>query len=187
MLALKKAPATVLVAACWLTVRLAAAQTNVPPVSITENGTVIIDGAATVPPYTGNGRWTEMKGKSSARYVTRHWNFMGPSGPPAMELYVAHDLTKEPPNGGFELGMVGGYLSAFSSGAGLQHTEVWDDVVIGAARVKRCRAEMSKGERRLWLYAYVFVRQPSLTFVTIRPRPDAAPEIESYLRTVSLR
>ncbi len=80
-----------------------------------------------------------------------------------MELYVAHDPTREPPNGGFEVGMVGGYLSAFSSGAGFQYTEVWDDVVIGGVRVKGCRAEMSKGERRLWFYAYVFVRQPSLT------------------------
>ena len=177
----------VLVAAYVLTVSLAAAQTDVPAISIAEDGTVTIDGNAMVPAYAGNGRWTEMKGRSSARYVTRHFNFMGPAGPPAMELYVAHDLTKAPPDGGFEIGMVGGFIEAFSAGAGLGHTEVWDDVVIGGVRLRRCRAELPKGERRLWLYAYVFVRQPSLTFVAIRPRRGAGTEIEEYLKRVRLR
>lgn len=105
-----------------------------------------------------------------------------------MELYVSQDLTEEPPDGAFEIGLVGGYLSGFSSGAGLRYAEpVWDDVVIGGIRLKRCRVELTRGERRLWLYAYVFVRRPSLTFLTLRPRQDAGPAIEDYLKTVHLK
>jgi hypothetical protein len=41
--------------------------------------------------------------------------------------------------------------------------------------------------RSLRVYAYVFVRRPSLTFLTLRPDPDAGPKIEDYLKTVRLR
>src|SRR5262245_64705176 len=167
----------VLVAACVLTVSLGAAQPNVPAISITAAGAGTSDGAAMVPPYSASGGWKEAKGRSSSKYVTRHFNFMGPSGPPAIELFVAQSLTNSAPDGGFEVGMVGGYLTAFSAGLKMQYTETWDDVVIGGVRLKRCRAELSKAERRFWLYAYVFVRQPSLTFVAIRQRADAGPEI----------
>jgi hypothetical protein len=171
-----------------LTVTLATAQASGPAVSITEDGTIAIASSAEVPPYGGSGRWTEMRGRSSARHVTRHFMFMVSGGPPAMELYVSHDLTREPPDGVFEIGLVGGYLSGFSSKAGLRHAEpVWENAMVGGLRVKRCRVELTKGERRLWLYAYVFVRRPSLTFLTLRPGPDAGPEIEGYLKVVRLR
>ena len=171
-----------------LTVALASAETSGPAVSITGDGVLAIAGSAEVPPYVANGRWTEMKGRSSARHVTRHFIFMVAGGPPAMELYVSQDLTEEPPDGAFEIGLVGGYLSGFSSGAGLRYAEpVWDEVVIGGIRLKRCRVELTRGERRLWLYAYVFLRRPSLTFLTLRPRQDAEPAIEDYLKMVRLR
>jgi hypothetical protein len=47
--------------------------------------------------------------------------------------------------------------------------------------------QQTRGDRRLWLYAYVYVRRPSLTFLTLRPRQDAEPAIEDYLKTVRLR
>jgi hypothetical protein len=44
--------------------------------------------------------------------------------------------------------------------------------------------ELSKRETKLWLYAYVFPRRPSLTFLTLRPRGDASTSIEEYLAEV---
>ncbi len=62
----------------------------------------------------------------------------------------------------------------------------FDEAAIGGVRLKRCRAELTKGERRLWVYAYAFLRRPSLTFLTLTPHPDAAPGIEDYLKKVRL-
>ncbi len=157
-----------------LTATLAAAETNSPSISITQDGTLAIQGSAEVPRYAQGGNWTEMSGKSSARYATRHFLFMVPNGPPAMELYVTSNLANEPPDGGFEIGLVSGFL-------------FFDEAVVGSARVKRCRVELSKGEKKIWLYAYVFVRQPSLTFLTLRPQADARASIEDYLRGARLK
>ena len=172
----------------WMAIPLAAAETNGPAISLMEDGTLAIRGSAEVPRYAGDGRWTEMRGKSSARYVTRHFLFVVPNAPPAMELYVTGDRTGDPPDGGFEIGLVSGFLSGFSSKAGFRHDEpLFDDTVAGSSRMKRCRVELSKGERKLWLYAYVFLRQPSLIFLTVRPRSDASTSIEDYLKRVRLR
>ena len=176
-----------LLTACCLTVTLAAAATDGPAISIMEDGTLVIQGSAEVPPYAEGGRWRELRGKSSARWVTRHFLFTAPDGPPAMELYVAHDLAHEPPDGAFEIGLVSGFLSGFSSKAGFRYDEPsFDTAVVGSARVKRCRVELSKGEKKIWLHAYIFVRQPSLTFLTLRPQADARKGIEDYLRRVRL-
>ena len=61
-----------------LTITLAAAETTGPAISIMEDGTLAIRGSADVPRYAGDGHWTEMRGKSSARYVTRHFLFILP-------------------------------------------------------------------------------------------------------------
>ena len=173
---------------CWVTIAPAAAETNSPAIAIREDGTLAIQGGAEVPRYAEDGRWTEMRGKSSARYVTRHFLFTVPSGPPAMELYVIRDLTGEPPDGAFEIGLVSGFLSGFSSKAGFRHDEpIFDDAMVGSARVKRCRVELSKGEKKIWLYGYVFLRPSSLIFLTLRPRADASRSIEDYLKGVRLR
>lgn len=82
-----------------LTAALAAAETNSPSISITQDGTLAIQGSAEVPRYAQGGNWTEM----------------------------------------------------------------------------------------IWRYAYVFVRQPSLTFLTLRPQADARASIEDYLRGVRLK
>jgi hypothetical protein len=165
----------------------AATETDVPPIAIMEDGSLTIPGSAEVPRYAEGGRWSETRGRSTARYVTRHFMFMAASGPPAMELYVTRDLTDEPPDGAFEIGLVGGFLRGFSSGIGLRYEEpAFEDVVVGGTRLKRCRVELAKDDRRLWLYAYVLLKRPSLTFLTVRPRPDAGTAIEDYLRKVQL-
>ncbi len=86
------------------------------------------------------------------------------------------------------MGLVGGFLSGFSGKAGFRHDEpVFDDTALGGARVKRCRVELSRGDKKIWLYAYIFVRQPSLIFLTLRPHADASTSIEEYLKRVRLR
>jgi hypothetical protein len=166
----------------------AATEADVLPISIMEDGSLSVSGSAEIPPYAEGGRWTETRGRSSARYVTRHFMFMPPSGPPAMELYVARDLTGEPPDGAFEIGLVSGFVRGFASGAGFRYEEpAFEDVLVGGARLKRCHAELAKGDRRVWLYAYVLLRRPSLTFLTLRPRSDAGAAIEDYLKSVRLK
>jgi len=166
----------------------AATEADVPPVSLAEGGSLMIPGSAEVPRYAEGGRWTETTGRSSARHVTRHFMFMPASGAPAMELYVTRDLSDEPPDGVFEIALVSGFLRGFGSGTGFSYEEpAFEDVVIGGARLKRSRVELAKDDRRVWLYAYVLPRRPSLTFLTVRPRPDAAAAIESYLAKVRLR
>jgi hypothetical protein len=166
----------------------AGAETPGPAVSFAEDGILAIQGSAVVPRYAADGRWVEVQGKSSPRWATRHFLFTGPDGPPAMELYVSQNLAGERPDGAFEIGLVGGFLSGFGVKSGFRHREpVFEDASLGSNRVKRCRAELSRGDRTLWLYAYVFVRQPSLTFLTLRPRSDASGRIEEYLGSVRLR
>ena len=177
-----------IVGACCLTVTLAAAETSGPAISSMPDGTLAIQGTAEVPSYAAAGRWTEANSRSSARHAVRHFLFMVPNGPPAMELYVSRDLTDEPPDGGFEIGLVSGFLSGFGTKSGFRYdAPVFEDAAVGATRVKRCRVELSKEDRKLWLYAYIFVRQPSLTFLTIRPRADASRDIEGYLQSVRLK
>ncbi len=176
-----------LLSACCWTVSLAAAGANSPAISLREDGTLAIQSSAEVPRYAAAGQWIEMTGEASARFVNRHFVFTVPNGPPAMELYVTHALTGGAPDGVFEIGLVGGFLSGFSSKAGFRYDNpVFDETVVGSARVKRCRVELAKGDKRIWLYAYIFVREPSLTFLTVRAQADAGRSIEEYLHRVRL-
>jgi hypothetical protein len=105
-----------------------------------------------------------------------------------MELYVTRDLTAEVPDGAFEIGIVRGYAAAFGSQTGFAPGQlVVSDGTFGGGHVKECRVPLSRGDRTIWIYAYIFPRRPSLTFLTIRKEPNAAGEIESYLRSVRLR
>jgi hypothetical protein len=168
-----------------LTIALTAAAAGPPAISIRGDGTLIVQGSAEVPPYGGVGDWTEGTSRSTARFIVRHFLFGAPNTAPLMELYVTRNLTGEPPDGVFEVGLVGGFLSSFASKAGFSYTAPsFDEMVIGGERVKRCRAELSRGDRKIWLYAYIFVRQPSLIFLTLRPDPNAGAGIEEYLRQV---
>ncbi len=168
-----------------LTTAVTAAAAGSPAISIRGGGTLVVQGNAEVPPYGRAGGWTEGTSRSSARFIVRHFLFGAPNAAPLMELYVTRTLTGEPPDGVFEVGLVGGFLSSFASKAGYGYTAPsFDEMVIGGERVKRCRAELSKGDRKTWLYAYIFVRQPSLIFLTLRPDPNAGAGIEEYFRQV---
>ena len=171
-----------------LTVTVVAAQPSGPAISIMGDGTLIIQGSAEVPRYSADGQWAEGTPRSSARNAVRHFRFLVPNGPPAIELYVTRDLTNAPPDGAFEIGLVNGFVSSFGAGAGLRPGAlVVEEAMVGAAAVKRCRAQLTKGGQALWLYAYIFPRNPSLTFLTLRPQSDASPSIEGYLSGVRLR
>jgi hypothetical protein len=47
--------------------------------------------------------------------------------------------------------------------------------------------KLTDGRKTLWVYAYIFPRQPSLTFIAIRGVDDAQKSIEKYLATVDFR
>jgi hypothetical protein len=169
----------------WLPSHLAAAEPDGALITILPNGTVSVAGGARIPPYPGPGRWTEGTRRSSERHVVRHFLFIGPGGPPAMELYVTQDLTGDTADGVFEMGLVRGFLSSFGSQVGFVPAPlVVREGVLDGKAIKRCRAALSRAERTIWLYAFIFPRQPALTFLTLRPQPDADAEIESYLTTV---
>jgi hypothetical protein len=166
----------------------AATETDVLAISVMEDGGLLIPDSAEVPRYAEGGQWTETRGRSSVQHVTRHFMFMPASGPPVMELYVTRDLTEEAPDGAFEIGLVGGFLRGFGSGTGFRYeAPTFEDVVVGGVRLKRCRVELAKAGRHVWLYAYLLLRRPSLTFLTVRPRPDAGVAIEDYLTRVRLK
>ncbi len=141
-----------------------------------------------VPPYSKYGNWTEKEKKESSRYFIRHFLFMVPNKPPALELFVTHDRADEPPEGGFEIGLVRGYVSGFASKAGFTFSGlVFEDLAKGSTKVKRCLVQLSSEKRKIWVYAYVYPRKPSLTFITVRAESNARESIENYLTTLRLK
>ncbi len=157
-------------------------------ITVLADGTLSVQESAEIPPYADSGRWQEGTTRSTSQFLTRHFLFLAPGRPPAMEVYVIVNRTGEPPDGVFETGMVGGYISSFSSGAGFTHEDPdFVDVTIGAVHARHCRVELSKGSRKIWLYAYILLRQPSLVFLTVRAQADANHEIEDYLARVRLK
>ena len=171
-----------------LSAPLEAAEKIQDSVSILDNGTIALPNNGEVPPYSNYGKWIEMEKKESDRYFIRHFLFMVPNKPPALELYVKHDRADEPPDGVFEIGLVRGYVSGFASKAGFTFGGlVFEDLAIGSAKVKRCLVQLSKDKRKIWVYAYIYPRKPSLTFLTVRAEPDARDGIENYLSALRLQ
>ena len=159
-----------------------------PSVAILDNGTIALPNNGEVPPYSKYGNWTEMEKKESSRYFIRHFLFMVPNKPLAIELFVTHDRADEPADGGFEIGLVRGYVSGFASKAGFTFSGlVFEDLGIGSTKVKRCLVQLSSDQRKIWVYAYVYPRKPSLTFITVRAESDATGSIENYLATLRLK
>ena len=151
-------------------------------------GSILLPNGTTIPPFPKNGRWTELPGKASERYETRHFLYLVPGESPAIELYTAVDRMNEPPDGVFEMGLVNGYLNGFASKAGLQAQEpVFEERRLGLVRVKRAASRLSDATRTLWVYAYIFPRRPSLTFIAVRPADGDRARIEEYLQTLDLR
>src|SRR5215469_3450967 len=144
----------------WLPNRWAAAEPESAPITILPNGTVSVAGGALITPYPGLGQWTEGTRRSSERHVVRHFLFVAPSSPPTMELYVTEDLTGVASDGAFEIGLVRGFLSSFGSQLGFVPAPlVVHDGRLGGEPIKRCRVALSRPERTIWLYAYIFPRQ----------------------------
>jgi len=163
----------------------ARAETNELAAVIQSDGTVSVSGQVDVPACGMTGKWTELLGKSSDQHLSRHFMFLIPKQAPAMELYLTRDRSGAKPDGAFEIGLVGGYVKGFAGKAGFKAEEVvFADCTIGTVPAKRCQVKLTRDQRSLWVYAYVFVRPTSLTFVTVRPDPDARQSIEHYLATV---
>ena len=164
---------------------LEAADERQPSVAILEDGTI---GNGEIPPYPKDGKWTEMEKKSSGRFFIRHFIFMVPNKPPALELFLTLDCNDEPPDGEFEIGLVRGYVSGFASKAGFTFRGlVFEDLVIGSSKVKRCLVQLWNDKRKIWAYAYIYLRNPSLTFLTMRAESSASEDIENYLATLRLK
>ena len=156
--------------------------------TITPAGSISIRDGTAIPPFPKPGRWTEFPGKSSDRYETRHFMYMVPSESPAIELYVATDKNNERPDGVFEIGLVTGFLSGFASKAGLRFDDpVFEERHIGPATVRHTLVKLSDDRRILWVYAYIYPRTPTLTFIAIRAKDGAQEDIERYLAGVEMK
>jgi len=167
---------------------LEAAGERQPSVAILDDGTLSVPNSAEIPPYSHPGQWIEGKEKSSTRFFTRYFVFQVPNKPPALELFVTRDLVDEAPDGVFEMSLARGFLSGFSGKAGFSFANpVFEDGKIGSTKAKRCAAQLSKGNRTIWLYAYIYARKPSLTFITVRAESNARESIENYLATLRLK
>jgi len=165
----------------------ARADTNSPAASVPSDGTLAIAGVAEVPSMGATGKWIEMPGKSSDEHLTRHFMFLVPDQAPPLELYLAWEPSRAVSDGTFETGLVDGYVNGFAGKAGFKAADVkFEDCAIGGAKARRCKVQLSRDKRTLWIYAYVFARSTSLVFVSVRPESDAQPVIERYLATVRL-
>ena len=165
-----------------------AASEGVAAATITPAGSISTRDGTGIPPFPKAGRWTELRGKSSDRYETRHFMYVVPSEPPAIELYVTTDRRNEPPDGVFEIGLVQGFVSGFASKAGLKFSyPVFEERDIGPAKVKHTLVKLSDDRRTLWVHAYIYPRTPSLTFIAIRAKDGAQGDIEKYLSGVEIK
>ncbi len=159
-----------------------------PTATITPAGKILIRDGTVVPPFSKEGKWTEVEGKRSDRYDTRHFICIVPGGPPAIELIVTSDRNPEPPDGVFEFGLVRGFLAGFASKAGFKADNfVFKDQVLGPAKVKRALVKLTNDRQTLWVHAYIYPRKPSLTFISIRAQDGAQMSIERYLATVDVK
>lgn len=141
-----------------------------------------------IPPFPKAGRWTELQGKSSDRHETRHFMYMVAGEPPAIELYVTRDKRSETPDGVFEMGLVRGYLTGFSGKAGFSPSSlIFQHQKIGSHQVLRSIGQLDNRNKTLWLYAFIYPREPSLTFLTVRGEGDASSSIEAYLSGLNLK
>ena len=151
-------------------------------------GSIVTSDGSVVPPFPHAGRWTELQGKSSDRYGTRHFMYSVPGEAPAMELYVTTDKRGEAPDGAFEMGLVRGYLSGFSGKAGFTPANlIFQRQKIGSHQALCSIVQLSNRNKTLWLYAFIYPREPSLTFLTVRAEGDASRSIETYLSGLDLK
>jgi hypothetical protein len=151
-------------------------------VTITPAGSILIRDGGIVPPFPKAGKWTELAAKSFDSYEIAHFIYIVPSESPAIELYVTMDRRDEPPDGVFEIGLVQGFVHGFASKAGLKYEDpVFEDRLIGPAKVKHILTKIFDDRRTLCVHAYIYPRKPSLTFIVIRAKDCRQEDIETYL------
>jgi hypothetical protein len=155
---------------------------------ITPDGNIVMEDGTIIPPFPQTGKWSDLGGKSYDGYTVRQFIYFVPGASPAIELYLATDGSEQTPDGVFEVGLVGGYVKGFASKAGLRYSEpVFEERRIGRVRANRTLVKLSDDRRSVWLYAYVFLGNPSLTFIAIRAKEAEGPSIEEYLAGIELR
>lgn len=155
---------------------------------ITSTGSITTADGAIVPPFPKPGRWMELEGKSSERWESRHFMYMVPNGPPAIELYLSRDRHDEAPDGAFETGLAKGFVRGFASKAGFSHQEpTFEERNVGTARAQHASVQLSKGGKLLWIHAYIYLRKPSLTFIAVTGEDGAQEGIEKYLARVQMK
>jgi hypothetical protein len=155
---------------------------------ITPDGCVAIEDGTVIPPFQNPGKWTELERKSSDRYAVHQFMYLVPGASPAIEIYITMDRSDEAPDGIFETGLVGGYVKGLASKAGLKYPEpAFEERRIGRARVRRALVNLSDDRRSVWVYTYIFVRKPSLTFIAVRTKNTESASIEDYLAGFELK
>lgn len=165
-----------------------AASDGVPAATVTAAGSMMMGDGPTIPPFPKTGRSTELPGKSSERYETRHFMYLVPGESPAIELYLAANRSGDPPDGVFEIGLVRGFVAGLASKAGRQFGEpVFVAHRVGPMPVYRTLVRLSNAGRNLWVHAYVYPRRPSLTFIAIRANNGASESKEEYLKALEIR
>ncbi|HYK89183.1 MAG TPA: hypothetical protein VE398_10455 [Acidobacteriota bacterium] len=72
--------------------------------------------------------------------------------------------------------------------AGFIHSEpVFDERGIDAARVRHTMVRLENEQRMILIRAYVFVRNPSMTFIAIRTHDGEGQRIEDYIARLRLK
>jgi len=156
--------------------------------TVTSGGSIVVGNGTVIPPFPQPGRWAEFESKSSDRYEVRHFRYMVPNGSPAIELFVTTDKRDENHDGVFEMGLVQGFVRGFASNTGFTpEMPVFREHSIGTAKSLAASVKLSNGTRTLRVYAYVYPRKPSLTFITVTAREGVEEGIETYLARVDLR
>ena len=156
--------------------------------TITSSGSIVVGNSTVVPPFPQPGRWTEFERKSSDRYEISHFRYMVSNEPPAIELFVTTDKRDENPDGVFETGLVQGFVKGFASNTGFTpEMPVFRERSIGTAKTLNASVKLSNGTRTLRVYAYVYPRKPSLTFITVTAREGVEEGIETYLSRLDVR
>jgi len=156
--------------------------------TITSEGTIVTSNGTSVPPLPQAGRWTEFESKSSEQYDIRHFMYVVPQEPPAIELYVTTNKGDETPDGVFETGLVNGFVRGFASKAGFGYDEpVFGERYVGQAKTRHALTRMSNGRQTLWVHAYIYPRKPSLTFIVVTGKEGVQEGIETYLSRVEVR
>ena len=98
------------------------------------------------------------------------------------------DKRDEHPDGVFEMGLVQGFVKGFASSTGFTpEAPVFRQQSIGATKTLNASVTLSNGTRTLRVYAYVYPRKPSLTFITVTAREGVEEGIETYLSRLDVR